>query len=432
MQFIRNSGGDYIIFSDGLKKLDTITHLVVRRDVLHPRRIKFLAALCVCPESVVGYDWIEESVRRGAFLPSDKFHIMRDNAYDINAIEKEYGFSLDSMFQKAIDTLKGGGVLGGKSVYVGPGVLGGGSRPSRDEALGLIAATGAMYHDSFGVKKMVKQGDVTELVVITSDKCVPDAVTDAIEQGAIELSWTDFVSATLKQEFVFIDTSQSSTIVNGRIIDITQQARILIQEEVTDFIKVLSIQLDVSPKRSLSNTSIGDPERESLGPNGIFEVYKTAALRTAVRYVDSKGVVKFESIVPSPEDCHKAIQGNAGRDICIMWDTCNHAFSSGGTTIRGAMKPSDAVAHRRHFFWFNCCDDLKLVMYHLLGNDRGLVNEFFTEKSKFFATEITLPDHTIVTPDGMEEHEKQPTHVGYFGDATVTYKSDPRLESEMF
>ena len=402
------------------------------RDVLHLCRTKFLAALCVCPESVVGYDWIEESVQQGAFLPYDQFHVMRHNTYDIKAIEKEYGFSLDDMFKTAIATLKAGGVLGGKSVYVGPGVLGG-SGPSRDEALGLIAAMGAMFQDTGGVKKMMKQGDVTGLVVISSDKGVPDAVTDALGQGAIELSWTDFVSATLKQSFKFIDTSQSSTIENGRIIDITQQAGSLIQPELascTDFIKVLSIKLDVSPKRSLSNAAIGDPDRELLGSDGTFEVYKNAALRNVVRYVDSKGVVKFESIVPSPEDCHKAIQGNAGHDICIMWDTCNNAFSSGGTSIRGAVKSSGAVAYRRFFFWFNCCDDLKLVLYHLLGNDRGLVNEFFTEKSKFFASEVTLPDHTIVTPDDeMEKNEKHSIRVGYFGDATVTYTGDPRLES---
>ena len=407
-----------------MKKLNTITHLVVSRDVLHPRRTKFLAALCVCPESVVGYDWIEESVRQGAFLPSDQFHIMRHNTYDID-------FSLDDMFQKAIATLKAGGVLGGKSVYVGPGVLGG-SGPSRDEAIGLIAATGAVHHNAAGVKKMVKQGDVTGLVVISSDKGVPDAVTVALGQGATELSWTDFVTATLKQSFKFIDTSQSSAIVNGRIIDFTQQDGSLIQQELVsgiDFFKVLSIQLDVSPKRSLSNATIGDPGRELLGSNGFFEVYKTTALQNVVRYVDSDGLVKFESMVPSPEDFHKAILGNAGQDICIMWDTCNNAFSSGGTTIRGALKSSDAVAHRRFFFWFNCCDDLKLVLYHLLGNNRGLVNDFFTENSKFYASEETVPDHVIVKPDAREENGGPPVRVGFYPE---TYKYDPRDESQAF
>mmetsp|Transcript_24662 Transcript_24662/g.37760 ORF Transcript_24662/g.37760 Transcript_24662/m.37760 type:complete len:530 (-) Transcript_24662:88-1677(-) len=435
-KFILQHGGELIIGSDGIRKLHKITHLVVGRDGLKPRRIKFLAALCVCPANIVVCEWIEESFRSKTFIPPDRFHISRYSDV-IEQTEMEHTFSMNSTFNNAFAALEDGGILAGMSVYVSPGVIGW-HGPSKDEVSALLNASGAVYIDrSSGVKKMMSnQGDVSKLIIITSDKAVPAVVVDALGKGASEMNWTRFVSAMLKQEFGFVDaSSQLSLIDNGHIIDITQQARIqqVVSCTDTDFIKVLRIQLDVSPTRSLSNEIIGDPERASLGSNGIFEVYRSATLRTVARYVDSEGIVKFESLVPSPENCHKAIQGNAGRDVCIMWDTCNNAFSSGGTTIRGALKPSNAVAHRRFFFWFNCGDDLKLVLYHLLGNDRGLVNEFFTENSKFFASEITLPDHTTVKPgDAMEEDGQIPVRAGFFGDTAATYTYDPRGESQAF
>mmetsp|Transcript_12271 Transcript_12271/g.18202 ORF Transcript_12271/g.18202 Transcript_12271/m.18202 type:complete len:138 (+) Transcript_12271:1-414(+) len=135
-------------------------------------------------------------------------------------------------------------------------------------------------------------------------------------------------------------------------------------------------------------------------------------------------------MVPSPEDCHKAIQGNAGSDTCILWDTINTAFASGGTTIRGALNSSDAVGHRRHFFWFNSHDELIVVLYHMLGQNFDMVEEFFTEHSRFYASERTQPDHVVVKPEDAMVEDDIPLRAGFFGHAGVAYDFDPRGESQ--
>ena len=435
LQFILKNGGDYIIFSNGVKKLHTITHLVVGRDELKPRRIKFLAALCVCPANIVVCDWIEGSLRSNMFIPPDPFHISR-NSDVIEQAEMEHTFSMKSTFNNALAALEYGGILAGKSVYVGPGVIGG-HGPSRDEVSALLHASGAVHIDrSSGVKKMISnQGDVTKLIIITSDRDVPAVVADALGKGAFEMTWTGFVSAMLKQEFGFMDASSQLSLIDGKdVIDVTQKMTTQQEQEGNQVVvKILSINLQNSPTRSLSNAAIGEPERAYLGPNGVFEVYRSVCSpETVVRYVDEEGVIKFEALVPLPEDCHKAIQGNAGQDICMFWDACNVAFASGGTTIQGALDSSGAVAHRRHFFWFDCVDDLKLALFHMFGQDRELVNEFFNGNGRFFASGITQPDHITVKPDDAMEEDELPVRVAYFGDAAHTYPYDPRSESQAF
>lgn len=430
-KFILQRGGDFIIGSDGINKLHKVTHLVVGRDELKPRRIKLLAALCVCPSNIVVCDWIEESLGSNKFIPPDRFHISLYSDV-IEKAETEHAFSMKSTLNNAIAALEFGGILAGKCVYVGPGVIGG-SGPSRDEVSALLHASGAVYIDrSTGLKKMASnQGDV--IIITKSDRTVPAAVVDALANGAFEMNWTQFVSAMLKQEFGFMDASPHLSLIDGKhVIDVTQETTTQQKQGDSQVVKILSINLQTSPTRSLSNAAIGEPERAYLGPNGVFEVYKyVGSHETVVRYVDDDGIIKFEALVPLPEDCHKAIQGNAGHDICMFWDACNVAFSSGGTTIRGALGSSSAVAHRRHFFWFNCDDDLKLALFHMFGQDRELVNEFFDRDGRFYASE-TQPDHATIKLNDAMEGEEVPVRVGYFGDSALTYQYDPRSESQAF
>jgi len=437
LQFILQRGGDFIVGESGINNLHKITHLVVGRDELKPRRIKLLAALCVCPANIVVYDWIEESLASNRFIPTDRFRISLYPGV-IEKAETEHTFSVRSTLDNANAALEFGGILAGKCVYVAPGVTGG-SGPSRDEVSVLLRAAGAVHVDrSTGLKKMVSnQGDVTKLIIISrSGRSVPAAAVDALAQGAFEMNWTQFVSAMLKQEFAFKDTSPQSSLIDGKhVVDVTQSTTTQQKQGDIQVVKILSINLQTSPERSLSNAAIGEPERAYLGPNGVFEVYKyVGSHKTVVRYVDNDGIVKFEALVPLPDDCHKAIQGNAGQhDIGMFWDACNLAFSSGGTTIRGASGSSVAVAHRRHFFWFNCDDDLKLALFHMFGQDRELVNEFFDQDGRFYASEITQPDHTMIQLNGnVMEGGDVPVRVGYFGDSALTYSHDPRNESQAF
>ena len=75
-----------------------------------------------------------------------------------------------------------------------------------------------------------------------------------------------------------------------------------------------------------------------------------------------------------------ALQGNARRDVCFMWETLNMAFVSGGATKR-CIESIGAVAHRRFFFWFKTSDELKVVLY--LSYYAG--REFFADSSRFSA-----------------------------------------------
>ena len=422
-----------------MKKLHTITHLIVGKDELKPRRIKFLAALCICPENIVGYEWIEQSLLNNTCLPSHQFRIAARSADEMERIEKQYGFSLQSSINNATDNCKDGGILSGWGVYIGPHVMGG-SGPSRDEVSALLKASGAVYCiNSTALSKMMKKTeDCSKLIIITkSEKTIPNSAITAIARGAREYDWTDFITAMLRQEFLpdEVETYLKPTIDNDHVIDVTQQAPINPVGEGTKmhyFVKILSVNLEVSPQRTISDASIGDPERAYLGSNGLFELYKcTNTLKTIVRYVSEEGATKFEGVVPPPEDCHKAIQGNAGRDVCFMWETLNMAFVSGGTTIKGALNPSDAVAHRRFFFWFKTSDELKVVLYHMLGQKMELVEEFFEDSGRFFAAERTRPDHAVVKSESAMDVDEGPVRVAFFEhDMTASYEYDPRGESQ--
>ncbi len=402
-------------------------------DELKPRRIKFLGALCVAPEAILSYQWMEQSRLNNKFLPPDEFRITSHSA-----AETLHGFSLESSCNKAIIARQDGGILNGRSIYIVPRGVIGGTGPSRDEVAALTEAAGGVYLKTLaGVKKLLRDGaNCKKLIIITSDFAIPNGVVKAIEMGAIEMDWTTFVTSLLEQDFGAtsnVDVPQQPYIDDEHVIDVTQQAMAQVGCSAVSrqCVKLLSIELNVSPERSITDPSIGDPGRKFLGANGSFEVYKfVGTSETAVRYVDMDGTIVFESLVPPPEDCHKAIQGNAGHDTCIMWDTCNTAFSSGGTTVKGALNPLEAVAHRRHFFWFESCDDLKLALYLMLGNDRDMVNEFFTENSRFFASERTLPEHAVVNLDNTMEEDEFRVRSGYFEQITTNY--DPRGQSQLY
>ncbi len=122
-------------------------------------------------------------------------------------------------------------------------------------------------------------------------------------------------------------------------------------------IKLYSTVLKHSPVRSLSNPNIGDPDRGNLGAGGTFEIYKCVETnQVIVQYLDSAGGKMFEAEAPPPSESHKQLFGNAGRDICFVWDAYNKVFTSGGTTIEGASS-SDATGCRRFFFWFRSMEE---------------------------------------------------------------------------
>ncbi len=157
------------------------------------------------------------------------------------------------------------------------------------------------------------------------------------------------------------------------------------------------IKLTKSPWRSISNQNIGDPNRRQLGDNGSFVVQAnlTSGLRRVV-YFDSKDIEKFVADVPPKNKIHKAIFGNAGREPCFAWDACNLAHRAGGTTIAGAEGSTAVVAFRRFHFAFTSNAMLSVALYHMFYESQELVEEFFKEKGKMYASEANVPAHKIV------------------------------------
>jgi len=161
---------------------------------------------------------------------------------------------------------------------------------------------------------------------------------------------------------------------------------------------VISISLRKSPWRSISNPNIGDPNRGQLGDNGQFLVQKNNVTGSRrVVYLDSAGVHKFVACVPH-KYIHREIFGNAGKESCFAWDTCNLAHSAGGTTVAGAGAEvsNDIVAFRRFHFAFTSNALLSVALYHLFYERSDLLEEFFDPKKRMYASEASVPAHAIV------------------------------------
>ena len=118
-----------------------------------------------------------------------------------------------------------------------------------------------------------------------------------------------------------------------------------------------------------------------------------------VQYIDKDRLKTFDAIAPLPDESEIQIQGNAGTENVFFWEASNKAHANGGTTIKGAKYPSNAIGLHRFFFWFESRLELSVTLWFLFNRDFKLVNKFFKMDGKFTAHEDTLPPHAFVNND---------------------------------
>ena len=158
---------------------------------------------------------------------------------------------------------------------------------------------------------------------------------------------------------------------------------------VEDWKPIHKIKLSLSPWRSLSNETIGDPARALLGANGYLLIEENSthildedSIREPgtvrqVSYYNSKVDLIFRAECPRKKFPFHEIQGTAGRDLMFAWNVVNWAHGSGGTTVVGAEGLKCVPAYRRFTFAFTTPALLGVVLYTMFyDNCAGLWMNF--------------------------------------------------------
>ena len=157
--------------------------------------------------------------------------------------------------------------------------------------------------------------------------------------------------------------------------------------------RIYATFLSQSPTRSIT-INMGDPNRQYLGENGTFEVWRNSStLQIYVRHISKSGKLTFLAEVIYPRELSKqVIFATEGEEIAMNWDACNEAFEG---FLRGAVKGSTTpvVGLRRFTFRFQSIPHLYTVLLYMFRHDAELVQEFFTRGSRFYEGEETRPPH---------------------------------------
>lgn len=69
----------------------------------------------------------------------------------------------------------------------------------------------------------------------------------------------------------------------------------------------------------------------------------------------------------------------------------------------------------------------------MFGQDRELVDDFFNNNGRFFASEITQPGRIVVKHKDAMEEDDLPVRSAFWGDSdhSYMYMYDPRCESQV-
>jgi hypothetical protein len=175
-----------------------------------------------------------------------------------------------------------------------------------------------------------------------------------------------------------------------------------------NFVRCFDISLERSPERT---TSYGKYDRKELGEDGTLTIFVcTLTGDTQVKYIDTDGVTMFDAVLELDYlgDVYGTVKGNAAFENVFWWDALNKSHAAGGTTIKGAKNPKEAIGLRRYFFWFENVGDLVTTLFHLFGNNIELVREFLKKDGKMTRTKKSLPCHAVqATEDDMDTDESE-------------------------
>jgi hypothetical protein len=108
-----------------------------------------------------------------------------------------------------------------------------------------------------------------------------------------------------------------------------------------------------------------------------------------------------------PDKLAEMIQGNAGRRNEFFLDGYNEAHGTGGTGVVGQQGNAYQVGLRRFYFFLPSLWKLSRFIGHVLCGDEGLVEEFFTEGSRFHAVRETFAPHkSVMNSDNTEAYDE--------------------------
>ena len=143
-QYIDKLGGKTLLIDD---QVTTATHVVVKTNadytIANPRRVGLLFALC-CTPHIVCSKWLLQSHAKNVIVDPTPFRIP----------------SLVQVIERGIYARSSGGLLNGLKVYLHRGL--------DNLYIPILEATGATRIDASELSRLLRNGDVENLLVITS------------------------------------------------------------------------------------------------------------------------------------------------------------------------------------------------------------------------------------------------------------------------
>lgn len=175
---------------------------------------------------------------------------------------------------------------------------------------------------------------------------------------------------------------------------------------VSNFEQLFTIKLTLSPERT---TSRSNNRRQQLGSNGMLSIFGCKLTNvTHVIYIDEEGVKVFDAELELGclSEVYEFVKGNGGSEPFFFWEAHNKAHAAGGTTIKGAETPNEAVGFRRFYFTFEEPGDHITALFYVFNENIDIVREFFKGDGKMTETKKSLPAHAInVDDDEMDTDE---------------------------
>lgn len=178
-QCIYELGGTVITLNS---KVKTATHVVVQTNadstIANPRRVGLLFALC-CTPHIVCSKWLLQSHAKNVIVDPTPFRIP----------------SLVQVIERGINARSNGGLLKGFKVYLHRGL-------DNDVYIPIFEATGATQIDASELLRLVRNGDVENLLVITSPSLQPVkalAIARERKSGVWEMDHRELLSCIENQ-----------------------------------------------------------------------------------------------------------------------------------------------------------------------------------------------------------------------------------------
>lgn len=375
--------------------LDKMTVLVSSTKPV-PHTTPFLVAMSKGVD-IVTHKWLLRSLKQEEFLPLSDYLLKDDGvaeSTDITTNVYDTPFSLSDAIVNGMRASDEGGIFDGCVFALCRGIGKAERDMTKKELKVLLQAAGAEELQ----RGMLEDTDtIDNLLVVTSMKATDEQIEYASEFeefGGMRVSSMVILQVLLLQSKTPLE----------KVIEVMEE-RAAAKKNAFDAAlhsfasgpaKELLRMTLVEASRTLSKPDEGDKNRGQLGQGGTLQIV-ASRLDKYAHYFDQERTLKFKARVPSKSFAYKEMLSNAGEDNCIVWETSNEA--------------GDQTMNRRHFFWFHSRAQLDTCLVTMFGidlnsNNQSILEEWYDEKSRFYANEFTFPAHVIVNNvDEMDEED---------------------------